>query len=285
MRILPIIAPQEGYEPSSVERNQEEGNLMISHPAQCQLEEESKLIAEILVLRCVLKPLPLKEKDLKVHLISEEEPLTPALLYDEKSIAFGYDREGKDSRWQAIALEYTGVGHGIHQGKPFGFFGKTLPSGQIEESNPLYIKPFKTEHESYKVQTTTLASGQVLTSPPGVLDTQVLRGYGGYYKEGVPLEEIQQIYYSLTSTHKKTRVRLISSSKLQEQKTPPPQGGKGVLFSPAPLEEEYLTLPGAIAAGYARLLISTDWGISQFKSFFCEPISGYPSFINVHFKP
>lgn len=278
MRILPIMPLQKGYEPPSVRLTLEEGNIIISHPAQCQLEEESKLIAERLVLRCALKPIPLQEKDLKVHLIAEGETLTPALLYEEKSIAFGYDHEGKASQWQAIAVDYAGVGHGIHQGKPFGFFGKNLPLGQIEGSNPLYVKPFKTERESHKVQMTTLVSGQILTSPPGVLDAQVLRGYGGYYKEGIPLEEIQQIYYSLTSTHTQTRVRLMSSSKLQEQKT------KEILFSPTPLEEEYLSLPGALAAGYARLSVSTDWGTTSFKSFFCESVSGYPSFINVHFK-
>lgn len=285
MRILPILPSQEGYEPPSVELNQEEGTLMISHPAQCQLEEESKLIAETLVLRCALKPLPLKTQDLKAHLIVEGEPLNPALLYDEKSIAFGYDREGADSHWQGIALEYTGVGQGIHQGKPFCFFGNSFPSGQLETNNPLYIKPFKTENDTQKVTMTTLTTGQVMTSPPGVLDAHVLRGYGGYYKEGIPLEEIQQTYYSLTSSHKETRVRLMSSSKLQEQKTPPPQGGKGVLFSPSPLEEEYLSLPGAIAAGYARLSVSTDWGKTVFKSFLCESVPGSSSLINVHFKP
>ena len=116
-----------------------------------------------------------------------------------------------------------------------------------------------------------------------------MRGYGGYYKEGVALDEIQQIYYALTPSHSQTKVRLYSSSYLKEQHTSPPQGGKecdyDVMFSPLPQEEEYLTLPGAIAAGYAHLSVSTEVHTTLFRSYLCEPVPGHNTFVNIYFKP
>lgn len=289
MPILPFMPLHKGYEPSAVELNHEEGVLEISHPSDCVLIEESKLVAETLILRCVIKPICMKDKTVKVRLISEGEVLEDTPLYEEESLAFGYEKEIKHSQWQGIALEYTGMGRGVYQGESFHFDGKTLPHGHIEIGHPLYFKPFKVDTDNHQERTTTLASGQILTSPPGALDAQVLRGYGGYYKEGIAPEEIQQVYYSLTSTHTQTRVRLFTSSTLHEQHTSPPNGGRDfhrdVIFNPSIQEEEYLSLSGAIATGYARLTVSTDWGKIQFLSYLCESVSGHPTFVNVYFHP
>ena len=285
MRILPFMPSAEGYEPPLPERNQEEGILEISHPADCTLIEETKIVAETLILRCSLQPLPLINKAIKVGLISEGEALENTLLYEKEAIAFGYDQEIENSQWQALALKYTDIGHGIYRGKPFTFWGKTLPSGRLEIGQTIYVKPFRVESQNHQERHTTFASGQILTSPPGILDARILRGYGGYYKEGIALDKIQQIYYSLTSTHNHTRVRLVSSSTLQQQQILPPQGGMGILFNPDPQKEEYLTLPAALAAGYAHINVSTELGETQFSSFLCEPIHGDTTLINVYFTP
>lgn len=288
MRILPFMAPHEGYEPPLAELNQEEGELDISHPSHCTLVEESQIVAETLVLRCTLRPIPLQNKMIHVQLIAEGEALENTLLYDGESIAYGYEWESQDSCWQAIALDYTGVGRGVHEGEAFVFYGNSLPFGKIELKTPLYEKPFLCEISSYQERMTTLLSGMVLRSPPGVIDTQILRGYGGYYKPGVVLEDIQQVYYSLTSTHGQTRVRLVNSTTLQEQHTLPPLGGKlfdyGVQFSPVPREEDYLSLPGALAAGYGKLSVTSELGSTVFSSFLCEGIAGFPGLVNVYFR-
>ncbi len=289
MRILPIMPRAEGYEPQSVDLNCDEGILDITHPSDCMVVEESKIIAETLILRCFLRPLPLKNKDVKVQLFSEGIKLEEVSLYAKTSIALGYDLDATHAQWEGIALEYAGVGQGVHQGKPFTFFGKALPQGQIEGEDLIYTKPFYVEKNSHLERRTTVMSGQVLTSPPGILDASLLRGYGGYYKEGTPLEDIEQVYYSLTSSHTHTQVRLFKSSTLQEQHTPPPKGGHAlnqhILFSPEPREEEYLSLPGAIAAGYAHISLSTEWGQVRFSSFLCEAIPGHPHFVNIYFQP
>ncbi|MBS0272278.1 MAG: hypothetical protein JSR85_06490 [Proteobacteria bacterium] len=269
MRILPFISQQEGYEPSVPELNQEEGVLDISHDAECSLIEESKIAADTLILRCSLHPIVLQNKSIMVQLISEGEPLERTPLYDERSITYGYEREIENSQTQGIALEYTGTGRGLYQGEPFVFHEKTLPSGQLNIKTPLYVKPFQIESKSHQERQTTLPSGHVFTSPPGVLDTPILRGYGGYYKENCALEDIQQVYYALTPTHNQTKVRLYRS----EQHLHIIQN------------EESLTLPGALAAGYAHINVTTEFGNISFTSFLCERVSGHSTLVNVYFKP
>jgi hypothetical protein len=287
MRILPFMPPDEGYEPPTPELNEEEGVLDITHPGECTLIEESKIVAETIVLRCSLKPIPLQSKAIHVQLIAEGEALEQAPLYEADSVVYGYPWEIPNSCWQAIALEYTGMGQAVHEGQSFAFYGDTLPFGKIELKNPLYTKPFRCELANVSERVTTMPSGMVLRSPPGVLDTQMLRGYGGYYKPGIGLEDMQQIYYSLTSTHRQTRVKLINSTTLREQHTPPPHGGQAfdyrVQFH-ALREEEYLSLPAALAAGYGRISVTSELGTTVFTSFLCESISGSSSVVNVWFR-
>lgn len=288
MPILPFMSPEEGYEPPMPELNKEQAILDITHPAECTLVEESQILAETLVLRCALRPIPLQNKAVHVQLIAEGEPLENACLYDEDAIAYGYEGESKDSCWQAIALDYTGLGRGVKEGESFVFYGNTLPLGELELKKPLYTKPFACETSNYLERVTTLPSGMVLRSPPGVLDTQVLRGYGGYYKPGVALDDIQQVYYSLTSTHQQTRVRLVNSTTLKVQHTPPPHGGTlsdySVQFVENLHEEEYFSLPAALAAGYGKLPVKSDWGETVFSSFLCEAVAGFSGLVNVYFR-
>lgn len=289
MRILSPSSSDAGYEPAFVELNHEEGILDITHSSQCVLLEDSKIVPEILSLRCVVHPMPLLNKTSKVQLVAEGDPLKEALLYDEEVVSHGYEEEIKNSQWSGIAVEYTGSGQGIYQGEKFVFSGKTLPFGKIEETRPLYLKPFCVETQSYQVRTTTLSAGQVLTSPPGVLNTRVLRGYGGYYQPGISLEQIQQVYYALTSDYDRTRIRLYTSSELQAQHTPPPRGGRQfnneIMFTPLPREEEYMSLSGALAAGYARLSLKTEIGVVSYSSYSCEPVPDCPTFVTVCFRP
>ncbi len=285
MRILSPYAPDAGYEPGFVELNHEEGRLEITHPSSCVLLEDSQIVPEMLALRCVLHPIPFLNKAPKVQLISEGESLAEAFLYDDASVSQG---DAKNCQWSGVALEYVGVGQGIYQGEKFIFSGKTFPFGKMEERTPLYLKPFCVETQSYQVRTTTLTAGHVLTSPPGVLNTRVLRGYGGYYQPGIPLEQIQQVYYALTSDYDQTRIRLYTSSALQTQHTPPPRGGRDfnqeVMFSPLPREEDYLSLTGALAAGYARFSVTTDCGSVPYTSYGCDPVPGHPTFVSVYFR-
>jgi len=288
MPILPFTSLDDGYEPATPELNEEEGVLDISHPSDCILQEESKIIAETLVLRCSLRPIPLQNKAIHVQLIAEGEVLENAPLYEDESVAYGYGWESESSGWKGIALDYAGIGRGVYAGETFIFYGNRLPFGEMILKNPLYLKPFNCEVGNYQERMTSLSSGQVLRSPPGALDTQFLRGYGGYYKPGIALEDIQQVYYTITSTHRQTRVRLVNSTTLQEQHTSPPHGGQAfnyqVQFIPTLLEEEYLSLPGALASGYAHLSVTSELGITSFSSFLCEPIPGLPNLVNVYFR-
>lgn len=285
MRILPPMPLSEGYETPSIALNEEEGVLEIFHPSEGNLLKESNIIPEILILRCQIYPVARPPSDISVQLMAENEVLESVLLYDENIVAYGYGREVRASQWQGIALEYTGIGTSISDGESLSFQDNSLSFGKIKVTSPLYLKPFRVEVESHKEHHLTLEDGAHLITPPSALNKQVLRGYGGYYKEGISFEHIQQIYYSLTSTHNTTRIRLISTEQLQEEGTPPPIGGENRIFTPFLREEEYLSLGGALAAGYASISLEIEEKTTLFKSFHCSPLIGQPTFINVYFKP
>ncbi|MBX9785898.1 MAG: hypothetical protein K2Y08_01030 [Alphaproteobacteria bacterium] len=285
MRILPIMPLSEGYETPSITLNEEEGVLEIFHPSEGHLLKESQIIPEILILRCQIYPMARPPSDISVQLIAENEVLESAPLYDESIVTYGYDREIRASQWQGMALEYTGIGTSISDGESLSFQDNNFSFGKIKVTSPLYLKPFRVEVESHKEHHLTLEDGAHLITPPGALNKQVLRGYGAYYKEGISSEHIQQIYYSLTSSHNATRIRLISTEQLQEEDSPPPTGGENRIFTPPLREEEYLSLGGALAAGYASISLEIEEKTTLFKSFRCAPVSGHPTFINVYFKP
>ncbi|MBY0273177.1 MAG: hypothetical protein K2X02_07250 [Alphaproteobacteria bacterium] len=285
MRILPPMSLSDGYETPSIALNEEEGVLEIFHPSEGHLLKESQIIPEILILRCQIYPMVRPPSDISVQLTAENEVLESSLLYDESIVAYGYDREIRSSQWQGMALEYTGIGTSISDGESLSFQDNNFSLGKIKVTSPLYLKPFRIEVESHKEHHLTLEDGSHLITPPSALNKQVLRGYGGYYKEGISLEHIQQIYYSLTSTHNLTRIRLISTEQLQEEGTLPPTGGENRILTPSLREEEYLSLGGALAAGYACISLEIEEKTILFKSFRCAPVSGHPTFINVYFKP
>ena len=285
MRILPLMPLSEGYETPSIALNEEEGVLEIFHPDEGHLVKESKIVPEVLILRCQVCPLARLPSDISVQLITEDEVLESAPLYDKGIVAYGYDKEIYASQWQGIALDYTGIGMGISDEETLSFQDNNFSLGKIKLGSPLYLKPFRVEVESHKEHHLTLEDGAHLITPPSALNKQVLRGYGGYYKEGISFEHIQQIYYSLTSAHNTTRIRLISTEQLQEEGSPPPIGGENRIFAPSLREEEYLTLGGALTAGYASISLEIEEKTILFKSFRCAPLSGHPTFINVYFKP
>lgn len=289
MRILPFSLCPEGFEPPSLDLNQDQGNLEITEPSAYEIQEESSLVAETLSLQCTARPLPLSDRTPKVCLISESSPLEEATLYHPATVSRGYEKSISLSQWQGIAIEYAGMGKGVRQGVEFTFSGTEISNGTLDIPYPLYVKPFQTEKTSVRLRKTTVGPYQVLSSPPGKLNSVILRGYGGYYQRGIPLKECEQVYYGLTSDYEKTRIYLYSSALLRDQGTPSPQGGhKGeedYIFDPPPREEESLSLLGAFAAGYARLTVKTRFGNLFYKSFLAEEIPGHSSLINVHFTP
>jgi hypothetical protein len=279
MRILPPMPLSKGYETPSVDLNEEEGILEIFHPDEGHLVKESKITPESLILRCQVRPLARQPSDIHVQLTAEEEVLESALLYDKGSVVYGYDKEISASQWQGIALDYIEIGTAISEGESFSFQGGNFQLGKINVTSPLYVKPFRIEEENHTEHHLTLTDGTSLIIPPGLQNKKVLRPYGGYYQKGVPLEAIQQIYYSLTSIHHQTRIRLMSSEHLQAEES------KGFIIMPPLREEEHLSLSAALVAGCAQISLEMGDKTLLFTSFHCAPLSDHPTFINVHFKP
>ena len=289
MKILPFSDLDPGYEPSSIELNTQEGVLDITNEGRCTLIEESKISLETLILRCTLSPFSRENKAIRVRKIVEGQSLKDVPLYDPQAVTYDYEEEPETFQWQGVALKYTGQGRGIFQGKEYIFQGITCSLGHLDLQTPLYIKPFKVERENYEERVTTFRDGSFLVSPPGLIDGKILRGYGGSYKVGQRLEDIQQIYYTLTSTHDRTRVQLFTSIQLLDNLTPPPEGGKThdhqIVFYPPPEREEYLSLSGTLAEGYAHVTFIMNEVEISFSSFHSEKIPGHPHLLNVHFQP
>jgi len=57
------------------------------------------------------------------------------------------------------------------------------------------------------------------------------------------------------------------------------------MFTPLPREEEYMSLTGALAAGYARISLKTEIGVVSYSSYSCEPVPDHSTFVSVHFRP
>lgn len=277
MRILSTPHLFEGYEPNTPELNTEMGHLDITSDGLFELVFDDQIGPETLILRCSLKPIPYENKEVTVQLTVNDVTYKPTHLYDKTSLSYGYELDADDSHLQAIVLDYTGVGFGREAEDLFDIQGNEFPSGKLKVENPLYVKPFLVEANNHHEQ---------LKSPLGV---RVLRGHGGHYKLGSKLEDIQQIYYSLTSVQDQTRVNLFSSQVLHEQHTPPPTGGhvfnQQILFRPLPTEEQYLSLKSALVAGFCSLSVEIDGEDIKYKTFQAETISGHPTLINVYFKP
>ncbi|EKE09821.1 MAG: hypothetical protein ACD_16C00103G0007 [uncultured bacterium] len=285
MRILPFMPLSEGYDTPSIDLNEDEGILDIFHPAEGHLIKESHVTPEILILRCRLQGVARKPSEIRVQLTAETESLESALLYNESSISYGYDKEVLSSQWQGIALNYAGVGTAISEGESFAFQGIEFHGGRLILTSPLYVKPFRVEDHHIEEQQKTLESGSLLTTPSGTINKKVLRGYGGYFKEGVSLRDIQQIYYALTSTHNQTRMRLYSSDYLRKEGSPPPFESSDTVFV-KPLEiENTLSLDEVLARGYACLKVESSTISASYKSFHCAALTGNSTLINVYFTP
>lgn len=285
MRILPFMPSSDGEDTPFVDLNEEEGVLDIFHPSEGHLMKESQMTPEILILRCRLQGFPRKPSEIQVQLTAETENLEKSLLYNESTVSYGYDKEVLSSQWQGVALNYAGVGTAISEGESFPFQETELHGVKLILSSPLYIKPFRIEDKNIAEQHKTLASGGRMITPPGVLNKKVLRGYGGYFKEGALLRDIQQIYYALSSSHNQTRVRLYSSDQLQKEGSPPPFESPDSVFA-RPLEAEMsLSFEEVLARGYARLKIENTITSTPYKSFHSMALAGSSALINVYFTP
>ncbi len=155
--------------------NTDKGQLMIGTD---KLENIKNLQDFPLYLQLKAKIITLKEREHGISLSYEEGGFVhdPVLLYPESMDNY-YTSE--------IEIHYLGMGeyrdphdHQIHT-----FLGQQLPWGTLcFEGTLLYRLPFITQESSLNIK-----------SEEGVQD---VRGYGGYYRLGCALEEVQQIFFT-----------------------------------------------------------------------------------------
>lgn len=269
MRILPRLPAQEGHEPQPHDFNEEVGLLDIFQPSGGIFIETLNQAPEVLILRCVLKPTPLTQLGAQGQLTLEGDKLNATPLY-EKSFLLSGDWES--TRYGSVSLTYAGMGQFIRDGNKIDFEGYELPIGELKIGSTIYTKFFRFAERNVQERQTTFPSGQVLTSPPGLLNTRILRGYGGAYHPDLPLDEIRQVYYSLHSLKDETRVRLYSLIPA------------GFTIYPTPTTEERLSLAGALTEGYGKVNLGVGGESLRYQSYFAEKVADAPHHVNVYFK-
>lgn len=269
MRILPQLPHQEGHEPLAHEFNEEIGLLDTFHPSDGECVESLNQAPQILILRCELQPTLLTQLGVQGQLTLEGDSLKAAPLYDKSSLLSG---DWENARYASISVTYAGTGQTITQGNKVDFEGIELSEGELKIADALYTKSFHFAERNVQERQTTFPSGQVLTSPPGLLNTRVLRGYGGAYHPDRVLDEIRQVYYSLHSLKDETKVRLYSSAR------------SGFTIYPTPTEEERLSLAGALATGSGKVELEMGDESFTYRSYFAEKVADSSQHVNVYFK-
>ena len=269
MRILPHLPLQEGHEPQSHDFNEEVGMLDIFHPSEGECTESLNQAPDILILRCTLNAAPLTQMGAQGQLTLEGEALKSMSLYEKSSILSG---DWENARYGSVSLTYAGMGQSITEGNKIDFEGNELPVGKLKVPDTLYTKSFRYAERHVQERQTTFPSGQVLTSPPGLLNTRVLRGYGGAYHPDRALDEIRQVYYSLHALKDETKVRLHSVAPT------------GFSIFPPPTSEERLSLAGALAEGFGKIKMEMGDDSLPYRSYFAEKVADSSHQVNVYFK-
>jgi hypothetical protein len=216
----------------------------------------------ILILRARIMPL-LRHHDGSVmaKFIKDSKAFSTISVYStETSIA----RHGQH---QSIELDYVGVGQiqCPETGQMIPFAGNTF-LGLALEKTTLFVKTFLSQ-ETGTVTLTHVNSGynRYMVYPSGLENAYPLWGYGGYYRSGIPLTQIEQIFFTITQKNTQTAVYLTPLSFWKEKGIFPPLGGKNGPETVVYIDENALivtrSLGGDIEAG--EVSISMSYGVDE----------------------
>ncbi len=188
-----------------------------------------------IIIQAQAEPVPLKAKTAQVSLLAQGKPLPSQALYDPATLSHHFTYEPEDCQIQAIRLKY----HGSE-------WQSLLP---FNPGDLIYEKPFRVQenrviHEEHN---------QGETSP------RRLYGYGGAYKAGLSLNQIQQVYSELFEGINKTEITLTSSSQWHERGVTPFNNGtfhqQHILVESQLTYEQSLNLGAALIEGYAKVKV------------------------------
>lgn len=188
-----------------------------------------------IIIQAQADPVPLKTKASQVSLLAQGRALPSQALYDPSTLSHHFAYEPEDCQIQAIRLNF----HGSE-------WQNILP---FNPGDLIYEKPFRVQdnrviHEERSQE----------ENPP-----RRLYGYGGVYKPGLALNQIQQVYSELFEGINKTEITLTSSSQWQERGVTPFNKGtfhqQHILVESQLTYEQSLNLGAALIEGYAKVKV------------------------------
>lgn len=171
--------------------------------------QEKSLVGDMIALRAVIKGAKFAPNSSRVTLILEGEPFKSRTLYDDQTVLES-SYPPKDCQYESLQILYNGHGYLLKEGEklPFRDDGVSNCKLSVAKNDVLLNHRFDYTNTNLEQRISTFASGLKLTSPPGCVNAHVFMPYGGHIPDTGDLEEIKQIYFTLTATQGETRLIL-----------------------------------------------------------------------------
>lgn len=243
-----------GYQaPSTAFINGGEARLHIKDEGGTYLCGEEEMPPWI-QLRFLLNPILLMTAP--VNLTSQAgETMMHGQLYQESEVRYLH------ARHQAIELRYTGFGR-VQLSDPLHLL--KLPGLSCQKDQAVCHFEFQSQQGNDIHINRTIVDDKVITTPPGMESGYPLWCYGGYYRPGCSLAEIEQIFFSLEEEGGQLCANLLSSTYFKQRGIIPPQATfyQGVNFAFVDfLPARALSLKDHLLKG--GLVVSLDAGCDE----------------------
>ncbi len=190
-----------------------------------------KVMPKVISLEVKLNGRYVKDPRTRLYQIVNDTSLEPVHLYGTEGIedSKGYEL-AKESMYEAIELVYLEKGSYISwwHAQPQGIEGKEFTGFKLHFPHKTLLGeyPFYCTDDDSLIQNITFTQTGCWTVSEGAFEnTLIQRPYGGYFKPGLPLDKIEQVYFSITGNDKGTLKKLTTTSFWFAHEISPPEEG------------------------------------------------------------
>lgn len=166
-------------------------------------------LPEVVRLRSQLRTIPITNKSAQVIYERDGRALKAMSLYEVP------DELGVNGQVQVVQLLFSNV---IEQEKDHQFTLLSLDKLDLalEKENVIFEMKFVHQTGVRKLSSMSLEDEDgLLITPPGTINANPVWGYGGYYREGLSLQQIEQILFTITRSPPNTSVHLSRCSRVK----------------------------------------------------------------------
>ncbi len=208
-------------------------------------------VPEFLKVKARLNPIKRQGEEVFAVVEKQEVGLKPCSVYE------GH----QDCQYQAMQLVFESFLSGKLSFSHITLSSSDLFRGSQDSRNKcendktiLFEKSFITQQSSCVLKQTTIDRKLIIT-PPGKENGQLLWGYGGYYKMGCDLRQIEQMFFTPIGQGAETGIHVTKASSWAA-KGILPSVKSDIIFVDTVTDEGMLNLVGDIENGKAVLNLS-----------------------------